>query len=116
MQPYRSDTPNWRQPNGCAARVAFRAFVHDHPDDARTRTQLRRHLDSDADLLTWAPGLCCDGLIAPARQAGYTAGFTLDLRRITRAAHTPARPPLPMVERCTPAMRGRLFGANGDSA
>jgi hypothetical protein len=87
---------------------AFRAFVQRHLDNART--QLRRHLRSNADLLAWAPGLCDDELIELARQSGYAAGFTLGARRVTHDTRTFALPRYPMIERCTPAMLGRLLG------
>lgn len=108
VQPYMWWYPEFAAAERLRAPDAFRAFVQHHLHDARV--QLRRHLGCDADLLAWAPGLCDDALIALAQQCGFAAGFTLDARRVTHDMRTFALPRFPMVERCTPAMLGRLLG------
>lgn len=114
VQPYMWWYPEFAAAERLRAPAAFRAFVYEQLDGARA--QLQRHLRSDADLLAWAPGLCDDELIAFARQSGYAAGFTLDARRVTHDTQALALPRFPMIERCTPAMLGRLLGEAADAA
>jgi hypothetical protein len=114
VQPYLWWYPEFAATARLRAPDAFRAFVHGQLDGARV--QLREHLGCDADLLAWAPGLCDDELIALARQSGYTAGFSLDAQRVTHDARLFALPRFPMIDRCTPAMLGRLLGQTAGAA
>ena len=114
VQPYMWWYPELAAAERLRAPAAFRSFVREHFDDARA--QIRQRIGGDADLLAWAPGLCDHELIALARESGYAAGFTLDARRVTPDTQTFALPRFPMVERCTPAMLGRLLGASADRA
>jgi len=107
VQPYMWWYPEFAAAERLRAPHAFRAFVRGQLADART--QLRRQLRGNADLLAWAPGLCDDELSALAQQSGFAAAFTLDARRVTRDAQPFALPRFPMIERCTAAMLGRLL-------
>lgn len=114
VQPYMWWYPALAAAERLRAPDTFRAFVHGQLDNARE--ELRRHLGCNPNLIAWAPGLCDDELVALARQSGYAAGFTLDARRVTHDAQTFALPRFPMIERCTPAMLGRLLGEPADKA
>ena len=59
---------------------------------ARPRRILRDRLGAEADELAWPFGIYNDELIALAREAGYTAGFTLDRRVATPADNRMALP------------------------
>ena len=114
VQPYMWWYPDLAAMERLRAPDTFRAFVLAQFGDGRE--QIRQRLGGDADLLAWAPGLCDEELIGFAKQSGYVAGFTLDARRVTPEAQTFALPRFPMVDRCTPAMLGRLLGETTDAA
>jgi peptidoglycan/xylan/chitin deacetylase (PgdA/CDA1 family) len=74
--------PNFRIEKRRLPPDAYRAFAVRQL--AGARTALLARLGVDADLLAWPFGIYDDELIDLARRNGYTAGFTIDRRLVTR--------------------------------
>lgn len=92
---------------------AFRRFALDQ--FVHARAQIEREVGGNVDLLAWPFGIYDDELAALARQAGYTAAFTLVARHVARGTSALAIPRYLMVDAYTPARLGRLLG-DGSSA
>jgi peptidoglycan/xylan/chitin deacetylase (PgdA/CDA1 family) len=73
--------PNFKTEKKRLSPTAYRAFAT--MQLMKSRDVLRDKLQVDADLIAWPFGIYDDELIAMAREAGYTAGFTIERRVVT---------------------------------
>ena len=74
--------PNFKIERGRLSPTAYRAFAA--MQLVKSRDVLRDKLRVEADVIAWPFGIHDHELIAIAREAGYTAGVTLERRVVTR--------------------------------
>jgi peptidoglycan/xylan/chitin deacetylase (PgdA/CDA1 family) len=97
--------PNFRTEKRRLAPAAYEAFVT--MQMRKSRDLLNSHLAVRATLLAWPFGIQDDELIGFAREAGYSAGFTIDGRVVSARDSIMALPRFLVTDRAT----GRAFAA-----
>jgi peptidoglycan/xylan/chitin deacetylase (PgdA/CDA1 family) len=95
--------PNFRVEKRRLAPDEYRKFVNTQL--VKSKTILEQKLGAKIDLLSWPFGIYDEELITAARNAGYTAGFTLDRRSASKSDDVMALPRFLMNDR----MRGKAF-------
>ncbi len=82
--------PNFKTEKRRLSPAAYRAFVT--MQLMKPRAVLKDKLGVEADLVAWPFGIYDDDLIGLAREAGYTAAFTLERRAVTSRERLMALP------------------------
>jgi peptidoglycan/xylan/chitin deacetylase (PgdA/CDA1 family) len=100
--------PNFRIERRRQRSAEFRQFARTQL--VQSRELIQHELSGRVDMIAWPFGLYDDELLGIAGNAGYTAGFTIEARRV-RAGDAPlALPRFLMVDACTPRTLGALLG------
>ena len=82
--------PNFRIEKRRLSSAAYQVFASTQL--VKAKTVLEGKLGGNVDLIAWPFGIYDDELIALAREAGYSAGVTLDRRMVTPRESTMALP------------------------
>ncbi|MBS0519958.1 MAG: polysaccharide deacetylase family protein [Proteobacteria bacterium] len=97
--------PNFNVERKRLSPAAYRQFVHDQL--AKSKSILEQRLGGTVDLLAWPFGIYDEELMQAARDAGYTAAFSIERRPVTAKDNVMALPRYIVVD----ADRGNRFEA-----